>query len=275
MWRQFFSILGMTVLIPGAISAQESRLQADFTFKRITVPQSGSTNRINVQIAPRGPAEPYAPSEAGTVTGTGPVAGATPRASELDWFWEMIPPETAASQPGRLILALEAMRKAPEGKGVREPRLDALQKIASTYGTEILRQTVGTRVSPALVLSVIAVESSGDHEAISRVGAVGLMQLMPETAARFGVRDSLDPADNIRGGVAYLNWLMERFEDDPVLFLAAYNAGAGSIRDAGGVPDYAETRAYVPKVLAAWNVARALCVTPPELMSDGCVFSVR
>jgi soluble lytic murein transglycosylase-like protein len=89
------------------------------------------------------------------------------------------------------------------------------------------------------------------------------------------VRDINDPAQNIRGGVAYLDWLIEEFGGDPMLVLAGYNAGEGAVRQHGGVPPYRETRDYVPKVLAAWSVARGLCVTPPELLSDGCVFNVR
>ena len=100
------------------------------------------------------------------------------------------------------------------------------------------------------------------------------MQLMPATAERFGVADRLVSAENIRGGVAYLDWLLGHFDGDPVLALAGYNAGEGSVRDNAGVPPYAETRAYVPKVLAAWTVARGLCQTPPVLISDGCVFAV-
>ena len=94
------------------------------------------------------------------------------------------------------------------------------------------------------------------------------------TAARFGVTDSRVATENIRGGIAYLDWLMGHFDRDPILVLAGYNAGEGSVRDNAGVPPYAETRAYVPKVLAAWTVARGLCLTPPVLVSDGCVFSV-
>ena len=100
------------------------------------------------------------------------------------------------------------------------------------------------------------------------------MQLIPATAARFDVADAFDPAQNIKGGVAYLDWLMETFYNDPILALAGYNAGENSVRANGGVPPFAETRAYVPKVLAAWSVARQLCKTPPELPSDGCVFTL-
>ncbi|MEO1558042.1 MAG: lytic transglycosylase domain-containing protein, partial [Pseudomonadota bacterium] len=126
---------------------------------------------------------------------------------------------------------------------------------------------------PALVLAVMAVESGGDASAVSRAGAQGLMQLMPATAEEFGVVDAFAPDQNIKGGVAYLDWLMARFDGDPVLVLAGYNAGPGAVRDHGGVPPYAETRDYVPKVLAAYAVARGLCLTPPQLISDGCVFA--
>ena len=101
------------------------------------------------------------------------------------------------------------------------------------------------------------------------------MQLIPATAARFSVADPTVPADNIRGGVAYLDWLMKKFNGDPVLVLAAYNAGENAVISNRGVPPFAETRDYVPRVLAAWTVARGLCLTPPELLSDGCVFAVR
>ena len=99
------------------------------------------------------------------------------------------------------------------------------------------------------------------------------MQLMPATAERFGVQDSLSPSENIGGGVAYLDWLMEQFDGDPIMVLAGYNAGEGSVQKYKGVPPFPETRDYVPKVLAAFQVARGLCLTPPELVSDGCVFT--
>ena len=95
---------------------------------------------------------------------------------------------------------------------------------------------------------------------------------MPATAARFGVSDAFDPADNIQGGVAFLDFLMETFDGDPIMVLAGYNAGENAIPKHEGVPPYSETRDYVPKVLAAFKVARLLCLTPPQLISDGCVF---
>lgn len=101
------------------------------------------------------------------------------------------------------------------------------------------------------------------------------MQLIPDTAKRFGIRDAADPEQNIRGGVAYLDWLMSEFDGDPVLALAGYNAGEGAVRRHKGVPPYSETRAYVPKVLAAWHVARQMCTSPPVMPGDGCIFDAR
>lgn len=260
--------------------AEANRLQPDFTFRRVTVPTAGAGNRITVQIAPSAPSGPAAPARAGeggavaAPVSRGGSAGAVAPITGLEWFWLAVSPKIEDSGPGRLALALREMRNAPEGSTVPAPRLQTMTEIANTHGLDILRETVGTEVSPALVLAVIAVESAGRVDAQSHAGAQGLMQLMPPTAARFGVTDSLDAADNIKGGVAYLAWLMQEFDRDPILVLAGYNAGEGAVRTNGGVPPYAETRAYVPKVLAAWQVARGLCMTPPELVTDGCVFAM-
>ncbi len=107
------------------------------------------------------------------------------------------------------------------------------------------------RVDPDLVLAIMAVESNFDASAISRKSAVGLMQLLPETGTRFNVKDLQDPEQNIRGGLAYLRWLLAYFEGDLSLVAAAYNAGEGAVDRYGGVPPYAETRKYVLRVLVA------------------------
>jgi soluble lytic murein transglycosylase-like protein len=257
--------------------AAELTAQGDFTFHRVGVPPPGTVRRITVQITEQGPHAPStgsAPAVAGEpLAQPVPVIAASASPPGTDWFWNAISPKLEDSGPGRLELALRAVDGAPSG-AVNPPRLQALQDIARDHGADILRATIDTKVSPALALAVIAVESAGQGDAVSRSGAQGLMQLMPDTAARFGVTDSLVEADNIRGGVAYLNWLMEHFDGDPILVLAGYNAGEGAVRDNAGVPPFAETRAYVPRVLAAWAVARGLCQTPPELVSDGCVFAV-
>ena len=107
------------------------------------------------------------------------------------------------------------------------------------------------KLAPHLVLAIIATESNFDAAAISPKNAQGLMQLIPGTAQRFGVRNLLDPVQNIRGGMAYLRWLMAYFEGDVRLVAAAYNAGEGAVEQYLGVPPYAETRMYVYKVMVA------------------------
>ena len=255
------------------IRAEVERLQPDFTFRRVSVPTPGTVGRINVQIDPNavrlGPvySEEPAPEDVS-------AAIVAPQSAGTDWFWSGVSYGINDSSPARLERALYQINHPPEGEGVTAPRLQSMQDIANAYGLAILTETVGTDVSPALVLAVISVESAGRSDAVSSAGATGLMQLMPATAARFGVTDSTDGAQNIKGGVAYLGWLLNEFGNDPVLALAGYNAGEGNVMRHAGVPPFSETRAYVPKVLAAWQVAKGLCTTPPELITDGCVFNV-
>lgn len=240
--------------------------------KRIGPPEPGTTKFITVQIDPTMTA-PTTPSP--DVDAAEPGQGRAVD-SRYAWFWDEVPaPRDAMTGPERFQTALGALGRAAGGaRDVAAPRLDALRRISDRHGIEILTATIGTQVSPALALAVISVESSGRIDAVSSAGARGLMQLMPATADRFGVSDETT-AENIRAGVAYLDWLLRHFEGDPVLALAGYNAGEGAVRDHAGVPPYPETRDYVPKVLSAWRVARTLCMTPPDLVTDGCVFQGR
>lgn len=242
----------------------------DFSAKRVSVPKPGERRKI-VQIDPV--------EQARLLEQTKRVALPNPaeeailedvRIGAYSWFWTRISPDLAASGPGRLFEAMDVLSNTG---GVPQPRLQTLQDIARANGADILRATVGTRVSPALVLAVISVESSGNPVAVSPAGAQGLMQLMPATADRFGVKDALAPSQNIQGGIKYLDWLIGKFDGDPIMVLAGYNAGEGSLKKYEGVPPFAETRDYVPKVLSAFQIARGLCLTPPELVSDGCVFA--
>ncbi len=105
------------------------------------------------------------------------------------------------------------------------------------------------RVDAELIHALIRTESNYNASAVSHKGAVGLMQLMPATARRYGVVDPRDAAQNIRGGVQYLRDLLDAFHHDLILTLAAYNAGEGAVARHGGVPPYAETTAYVARVL--------------------------
>lgn len=123
-----------------------------------------------------------------------------------------------------------------------------------------LRQLAGKtarafQVDPGLVDAVIQVESGYNARARSPKGALGLMQLIPATASRFGVSNPFDAADNLRGGVTYLGHLLTRFGGNVPLSLAAYNAGEGAVVRQGGIPPFAETREYVRKVAAVYPAA--------------------
>ncbi len=277
----------LLALLASPVAAEDSGSTDQPVFKRVKPPAAGATRRILVQIDPVEQARVLAAGIAAArlrkeqeqevatdVAPTLPTGQPSTQTSDvLDWYWQAVSPSLGESD-GRFSQAVAMLSQGPDGQSVAAPRLQSLQEIARVHGGAILGATIGTRVSPALVLAVIGIESAGRTTAVSPKGAQGLMQLIPDTAARFGVTDSTDPAQNIRGGVAYLDWLMQEFNGDPLMVLAGYNAGEGAVRSNGGVPPYDETRAYVPKVLAAWSVARGLCLTPPELVSDGCVFNV-
>jgi soluble lytic murein transglycosylase-like protein len=118
---------------------------------------------------------------------------------------------------------------------------------APSYDDIINRASATHGVPADLVHAVIQVESGYDERAVSRTGAIGLMQLMPETARQFNVDNPYDPRQNVDGGVRYLKTLLDRF---PLkLALAAYNAGEGAVRRFRGIPPYAETRGYVARIL--------------------------
>jgi soluble lytic murein transglycosylase-like protein len=159
-------------------------------------------------------------------------------------------PVAAAGFAGALAGALGA-GSPPEVPGgtaaapapVPPAQIDALvQQNASTW-----------QVDPALIKAVIANESGFDANATSGVGAQGLMQLMPATAASLGVRDAYDPAQNVAGGTRYLRGLLDRFGGDKRLAIAAYNAGPGAVEKYKDVPPYRETRNYVQNVLASFD----------------------
>lgn len=119
------------------------------------------------------------------------------------------------------------------------------------------------KLQPSLVLAVIRVESDFDPQALSPKNAQGLMQLLPGTAARFGVKDVWDPLQNLKGGMAYLRWLLDFFDGNEHLALAGYNAGEGAVLEHGGIPPFAETRSYVERV-NAWRQ-----LTPARLIGSG------
>jgi soluble lytic murein transglycosylase-like protein len=119
---------------------------------------------------------------------------------------------------------------------------------ATVFDPYIDRVADENGVSPSLIKAVALVESGFDPRAVSHAGAQGLMQLMPQTAQEYGVADAFDPLANLQAGARHLRKLLDRYDGDLTLALAAYNAGAGAVERHDGVPDYAETVNYVRKV---------------------------
>lgn len=254
-------------LLPFGANAEDPPPFPDFTFKREKVPSGTVGKRITVQIDPEEQAEILSRGLSSTREDAPlPASDSEEPIGNYAWFWTDVSLDINAQPADRLQSAFARLEK----QGVAGPRLQMLQEIALENGADILRATIGSNVSPALVLAVISVESGGRVAAQSHKGAQGLMQLMPATAERFGVTDALSSTQNIQGGVAYLDWLLEEFNGDAILALAGYNAGEGAVRKHAGVPPYSETRDYVPKVLAAFQVARGLCQTRPLLITDAC-----
>ena len=120
------------------------------------------------------------------------------------------------------------------------------------YGDIIGRAAERYRIDALLLAAVIEAESSFDPEAISPAGAMGLMQVMPTTAQLFGSGDPLNPATNVNLGARYLSYLLEEFDGDLELALAAYNAGPGNVQRYRGMPPFRETRSYVGRVLSKY-----------------------
>jgi soluble lytic murein transglycosylase-like protein len=126
---------------------------------------------------------------------------------------------------------------------------------ATQFDSIIEKAAVSAAVEPNLLRAVIVVESGFNSRAVSKRGAVGLMQLMPATATRFGVSNPYDPKQNVHAGARYLKFLIDRFGQDIRLALAAYNAGEEAVdRNGGRIPPFAETMAYVPRVLKIYRM---------------------
>ena len=136
----------------------------------------------------------------------------------------------------------------PEAPGIRATRT-ATPEYSNAYDSLVQEHASRHALRPELVRAVIQVESGFNPQARSPKGAMGLMQLMPATAKRLGVSNAYDPAENIRGGCKYLRQLLDRYDGDEQLALAAYNAGEGAVdRHGRNIPPFQETREYVKKV---------------------------
>lgn len=151
----------------------------------------------------------------------------------------------ARTPPSGSIIDAQASprpRAVSREKTVPEAFLNSINSACEKYG-----------VDPSLVRAVVKVESDFNPYALSRKGAMGLMQLMPQTAQELNVKNSFDPHENIHGGVRYLRYLIDRYEGNLKLALAAYNSGETAVRRWGSVPPFKETKDYVMKVLRIYN----------------------
>jgi len=161
----------------------------------------------------------------------------------------MLAPASGAALPACMApepaLLLEEPASPPDYAAASHSVRPLVERLAPRFG-----------IDPELAMAIIAVESGFNRLAVSPRNAQGLMQLIPATAQRFGVRNSFDAEQNIRGGLAYLRWLLERFSGEVLLVLAAYNAGEQAVQQYGGVPPYAETRDYVRRVRALYRPER-------------------
>ena len=172
---------------------------------------------------------------------------------------------TGVAEANYMEVAADAVVRVetiPDPPALAASRALTVKGSGTLSGTEmhemLARAGYAHHIDEDLLASVVRAESAGQVRAVSRTGAQGLMQLMPGTATELGVADAFAPEQNIRGGTAYLDALLTRYHDNVALALAAYNAGPGAVERWHGVPPYAETRAYVARVIREFNRRKML-----------------
>lgn len=147
----------------------------------------------------------------------------------------------------------EAPPVEPVKAATRVPRVDYKRIAPHQIFDIVVKLAPQFNIQPQLAFAIIAAESNFNPLAQSVKSAQGLMQLVPKTSERFNVKNAFDPAQNIRGGLTYLRWLLAYFEGDVALVAAAYNAGEGTVEHYRGIPPYLETRNYVQRILASFG----------------------
>jgi soluble lytic murein transglycosylase-like protein len=184
------------------------------------------------------------PLQAPTSPAFTPIVDLSPAMSDTP----QLLPLTIAPQESEKATLTSAADDAAQNDDAQNDVVEPAQDEPPFY-EHIIQAAQAYHVDPALIRAIIMTESSYNPQAVSKRGARGLMQLMPTTAKAMGIKDSFDPALNIDGGVRYLRRLLDRFEGDVRLALAAYNAGSRYVHKYGGVPPFRATRRYIKKVL--------------------------
>lgn len=166
----------------------------------------------------------------------------------LDGFTSTDPQDLMQNRIDSTNILTDALKSALKTNAVNSP--DKSSRV--NFNDIVLQAAKNHGVDPNLVHAIISAESNYNPLAVSSKGAQGLMQLMPATARDLGVSDSFDPTQNIDGGTRYIKELLTRYKGDLVRALAAYNSGPAAVDKAGGIPNFAETQLYVPKVLKTY-----------------------
>jgi len=161
---------------------------------------------------------------------------------------------------------VEKEKSAPE-KSQSSQYSGSISAAAREYGYYVSKAATKYAIEPELIHAVIKTESNGNHRAVSRKGARGLMQLMPSTASDMNVSNPFNPEQNIDGGTRYLRFLLEKFNGNVTLALAAYNAGPGTVERYGAVPPISETQQYVKKIFSLYKNNRTYDVSGPVAKS--------
>lgn len=238
-------------------------------------------------MAPAPAALPAAPPGTAPAPAATPPPAETPKAPAQDTAptAATVQPQTPQTgtppaQPLPVAPAPAASVQKPKPQP-RRPTLEADETLGvppAPYGELIYEVAMRHAVNPHLVAAVIHVESAFNPRAMSRKGACGLMQLLPETARRFGLtkkKEIFDPAKNLDAGVRYLKWLTKRFNGDVQRVLAAYNAGEGAVDRFGGIPPYRETRNYVQKIFGLLGFSTTSEANPAQPSAEEVVAAGR
>ncbi|VVE90649.1 lytic transglycosylase domain-containing protein [Pandoraea bronchicola] len=221
-------------------------------------PEAPEVVRASVPAAPASAAVLAQAPASGLVTAPiqGPTQGSTQGPTQG-------PTQAPAQAPAQASAQAPAQAPAP---ATAPATALAPEEGALPFDSLVRHAAEAASVDAALLHAIIDVESGYDPQALSGRGAIGLMQVLPRTGERFGVRRLEDPAENVRAGASYLRWLLTRFDDDLPLVLAAYNAGEGAVLRYGRqIPPFPETRNYVRKVMAGY--ARLRATPAPEAVA--------